>query len=131
MSYTCRPSNRDGSVGLVIAPNGGRAIGSIFAYGSSWCRALSAGTESPSLHTARRPLLVTEVPRGKSCCWNASPPGWSMRSIQVEPCPPGRVDVKRRYFPSGDQRGLLLSVLGDVKRTAEPPLVGTTHTSRW
>src|SRR5881394_1300553 len=54
-----------------------------------------------------------------------------MRSIHVAPRPPGRFDVKIRYFPSGDQRGLLLSVLGDVKRVAAPPLVGATHTSRW
>src|SRR5690349_4082100 len=54
-----------------------------------------------------------------------------MRSIQVDPFPPGRVDVKRRYLPSGDQRGLLLSVAGDVKRVASPPPVGTTQTSRW
>ena len=44
-----------------------------------------------------------------------------MRSIQVVPLPPGRVDVKSRNLPSGDQRGLLLSVLGDVKRTGSPP----------
>src|ERR1051326_9135467 len=54
-----------------------------------------------------------------------------MRNIHVVPLPPGRVDVKRRNLPSGDQRGLLLSVLGEVKRTASPPDVGTTQTSWW
>src|SRR5919109_220793 len=54
-----------------------------------------------------------------------------MRSIHVVPFPPGRFDVNIRYLPSGDQRGLLLSVLGEVKRIGAPPLTGTTHTSRW
>src|SRR5258705_9440927 len=54
-----------------------------------------------------------------------------MRRIQVLPFPPGRCDVNTRYFPSGDQRGLELSVLGDVKRLGSPPDVGTTQTSRW
>src|SRR3954447_14567763 len=45
------------------------------------------------------------------------------------PFPPLRDELKKRYFPSGDQRGLLLSVLGEVKRCGSPPEVGTTHTS--
>jgi hypothetical protein len=48
---------------------------------------------------------------------------------QLFPFPPGRDDGKKRYFPSGDQRGALLSVLGDVKRCGSPPAVGTTQTS--
>src|SRR4051812_24888824 len=52
-----------------------------------------------------------------------------MRIAQVFPLPPGRVDVKNRYFPSGDQRAALLSVLGDVKRCGSPPAVGTTQIS--
>src|SRR5205085_11645655 len=31
----------------------------------------------------------------------------------------------------GDQRGLLLSVLGEVNRTGSPPAVDATQTSRW
>jgi hypothetical protein len=54
----------------------------------------------------------------------------SIRSTHVDPLPPGRFEVKNRYFPSGDQRGLLLSAPGDVYRTGVPPAVGTTHTSR-
>jgi len=42
---------------------------------------------------------------------------------------PGRVELKRRYFPSGENRGFELSVLGDVYRVASPPATGTTHTS--
>jgi hypothetical protein len=37
-----------------------------------------------------------------------------MRSAHVVPLPPGRFDVKNRYFPSGDQRGFVLSAPGDV-----------------
>jgi hypothetical protein len=37
-----------------------------------------------------------------------------MRMAHVFPFPPVRVDVKNRYRPSADQRGALLSVLGDV-----------------
>src|SRR5690242_18351972 len=54
-----------------------------------------------------------------------------MRSIHVAPRPPGRCDEKTRSLPSGDHRGLELSVLGDVKRIGAPPAVFTTHTSRW
>src|SRR5438876_261947 len=54
-----------------------------------------------------------------------------MRSIHVLPFPPGRCDVKISSLPSGDHRGLELSVLGDVRRCASPPAVGTIHTSRW
>src|SRR5438093_13117202 len=54
-----------------------------------------------------------------------------MRNIHVLPRPPGRSEVKTRYFPSADHRGLLLSVLGDVNRTDAAPSVGTTQTSRW
>src|SRR5690349_17154899 len=54
-----------------------------------------------------------------------------MRSIQVLPFPPVRLDVKIRYLPSADHRGLLLSVLGDVKRIGSPPLVGAIQISRW
>jgi hypothetical protein len=39
------------------------------------------------------------------------------------------VELKRRYFPSGEKRGFELSVLGDVYRIASPPATGTTHTS--
>lgn len=34
-SMMCRPSKRAGSTGLVTAPNGGRAIGCMRAYGSA------------------------------------------------------------------------------------------------
>jgi hypothetical protein len=46
-------------------------------------------------------------------------------------CPraPLRVDVKYNVLPSADQQGALLSVAGDVNRTAGPPVVGTIHTS--
>src|SRR5687768_7885980 len=54
-----------------------------------------------------------------------------MRSPQVRAREPGRVELKRRYFPSGENRGFELSVLGDVKRVASPPLAGTTQTSLW
>jgi hypothetical protein len=37
-----------------------------------------------------------------------------MRSAQVLPFPPGRLDVKKRSVPSGEKRGLELSVLGEV-----------------
>src|SRR3954468_16164292 len=138
MSYTWRPSKRAGSTGLVTLPNGGRAIGGILANGSHSVRsvqavrfALSATAVSASLHTANAPVAGNDVPRGKFSFWNASPPGWSMRSIHVLPLPPPRCDVKTRYFPSGDHRGFELSVPGDVKRCGSPPVYGTTHTSRW
>src|SRR3954471_6921171 len=54
-----------------------------------------------------------------------------MRNIQVLPFPPVRCDVKIRYLPSADQRGLELSVLGEVNRCGSPPAVGTTQISRW
>src|SRR5688500_10507249 len=54
-----------------------------------------------------------------------------MRSIQVLPFPPGRCEVKSNSFPSGDQRGFVLSALGDVKRRGSPPSVGTTQIARW
>ena len=54
-----------------------------------------------------------------------------VRSAQVLPCPPCRLDVKNRNFPSGEKYGFELSVLGEVNRTAGPPAVGATHTSRW
>src|SRR5215204_103873 len=47
----------------------------------------------------------------------------------VVPRPPVRCEVKKRYFPSGDQRGLLLSVPGEVQRSGAPPAVVATHTS--
>src|SRR5215218_10100298 len=72
------------------------------------------------------------VPRvGRLSGWNASPPGRSMRSAQVFPLPPGRLDVKSSSAPSGENRGFELSVLGDVYRTGSPPAVGATHTSLW
>jgi len=37
-----------------------------------------------------------------------------MRIAQVFPRPPGRVEVKKRYFPSGEKRGPELSVPGAV-----------------
>src|SRR5690606_41448776 len=49
----------------------------------------------------------------------------------VLPRPPLRCELKNRYVPSGDQRGLLLSVEGDVQRCGSPPAVFTTHTSLW
>src|SRR5690242_17184804 len=52
-----------------------------------------------------------------------------MRSAHVEPRPPGRFDVKNRYFPSPEKRGLLLSVPGEVYRTGWPPFVGATQIS--
>src|SRR6185503_5962244 len=53
--------------------------------------------------------------------WNASPDGASMRRIHwLPPVPPARFDVKKRYLPSSDQRGLLASVPGDVRRTGSP-----------
>ena len=48
---------------------------------------------------------------------------------QLLPFPPARNDVKKRYFPSGDHRGALLSVPGEVKRCGSPPAVGTTQIS--
>src|SRR6478752_4704865 len=52
-----------------------------------------------------------------------------MRRPQVRAREPGRVELKSRYFPSGEKRGFELSVLGDVYRVASPPATGTTHTS--
>src|SRR5881397_2056214 len=52
-----------------------------------------------------------------------------MRMAQLFPLPPGRVELKKRYFPSGDQRGAELSVPGEVKRCGSPPAVGTTQIS--
>src|ERR1700738_4520129 len=52
-----------------------------------------------------------------------------MRIAQLFPFPPGRGEVKNRMRPSADQRGALLSVLGDVKRCGSPPAVGTTQIS--
>ena len=59
----------------------------------------------------------------------ASPPGRSIRSAQVRPFPPGRVEVKSRSLPSGAQRGLVLSTPGEVIRAGSPPAAGTSHTS--
>src|SRR5688500_16717585 len=106
-------------------------MGCIFEYGSLDCRALSGGSESASDQTENAWLAGIAPSRGYFSSWNASPPGWSMRNIQVLPLPPGRCDVNSSSLPSGDQRGLVLSVLGDVKRRASPPAVGTTQTSRW
>jgi hypothetical protein len=39
------------------------------------------------------------------------------------------VELNNRYFPSAENRGFELSVLGDVYRVAEPPETGTTQTS--
>src|SRR6476661_8102624 len=129
MSTTCRPSNRAGFAGFVMAPYGGRAIGCILAYGSFFALAESrGGALSDSAHTAKRPSRGTE-PEGYFSSCSASPPGWSMRIAQVFPFPPGRFEVKSRYRPSGDQRGALLSWLGEVKRFGSPPVVGTTQIS--
>jgi hypothetical protein len=70
-----------------------------------------------------------EEPDGTLSTSKASPPGRSIRSAQVRPLPPGRVEEKRRSFPSGDQRGLLLSTPGEVSRIGSPPAAGTSHTS--
>jgi len=37
-----------------------------------------------------------------------------MRSAQVLPVPPERCDEKKSHLPSGEKRGLLLSVAGAV-----------------
>jgi hypothetical protein len=52
-----------------------------------------------------------------------------MRKPQVFAREPARVELKSRYFPSGENRGFELSVLGDVYRVGSPPPTGTTHTS--
>src|SRR6476620_913921 len=132
MSTTCRPSKRAGFAGLVMAPYGGRAIGCIFANGSFFMLAESrAGALSASDHTAKRPSRGTE-PAGYFSSCSASPPGWSMRIAHVFPlAPPVRVEVKNRNRPSGDQRGDVLSWLGDVNRFGSPPAVGTTQISLW
>ena len=54
-----------------------------------------------------------------------------MRKPPVRARELGRVELKSRYFPSGEKRGFELSVLGDVYRVASPPATGTTHTSLW
>src|SRR5687768_12976222 len=104
-----------------MAPYGGRAIGCIFANGSSARRALSEGGEAPSGHTEMREPAAVEPRHGNFSSWNASPAGWSIRSIQVFAFPPGRCDVNMSSLPSGDQRGLELSVLGEVYRCGGPP----------
>ncbi len=68
-------------------------------------------------------------PAGKLSSSNASPPGLSMRSAHVVPFAPSRFEVNMRYRPSGDQRGLELSVDGDVNRAGAPPLTGATQIS--
>src|SRR5688500_6585493 len=125
----CRPSNRFGSSGCVIAPYGGRAIGCM-AENASRRRVESALVSgvTGSLHTAKLLSRGTD-PLGWSCISIASPPGWSMRSPHVRTVDPGRVELKSRYLPSGEKRGFELSVLGDVYRVASPPAAGTTHTS--
>ena len=70
-----------------------------------------------------------EEPEDTLSTSKASPPGRSMRSAQVRPLPPGRVDAKSSSFPSGDQRGLLLSTPGEVSRIGSPPAAGTSQTS--
>ena len=47
----------------------------------------------------------------------------------VFPFPPVRDDVKKRYLPSGDHLGEVLSVPGDVNRCGSPPALGTTQIS--
>src|SRR5512144_2053869 len=54
-----------------------------------------------------------------------------MRSAQVVPFPPSRFEAKKRYAPVGDQRGLVLSVPGEVYRCGSPPAVLATQTSLW
>ena len=62
---------------------------------------------------------------------NASPPGWSIRRPQLRALLPGRLELKSSSFPSGDQRGFMLSMLGEVNRCGSPPSVPTTQISEW
>src|SRR3990172_8373826 len=52
-----------------------------------------------------------------------------MRSAQVRPLPPGRVEVKRSSLPSGDQRGFELSTPGEVSGIGSPPAAAASQTS--
>src|SRR5689334_18927821 len=52
-----------------------------------------------------------------------------MRNAHVRARDPGRVELNSRYFPSAENLGCELSVLGDVYRVASPPAIGTTQTS--
>jgi hypothetical protein len=108
-----------------MAPNGGRAVACIRVNGSS-ARAESPGSSgrgapphgppvpprSPRVYTANPPSAGM-LPDGYGI-WNASPPGWSMRSTHVLPWPPGRLDVNSRCRPSCVQRGFVLDTPGAV-----------------
>src|SRR5690606_32418923 len=133
-STMCMPSNRRGSSGWVIEPYGGLAIGGIAANGSFVLESAesrsSSGRGAGCVKTAKR-LSRGMEPVGYVSIWTASPAGRSMRSAHVDPLPPGRLELKKRYAPSGDQRGFELSVPGEVTRYGSPPSVGTTQISEW
>ena len=54
-----------------------------------------------------------------------------MRAAQRPLALPARLELKISSLPSGDQRGLVLSTPGELKRCGTPPSVEAIQISEW
>src|SRR2546421_11713059 len=105
MSYTWRPSKRDGSSGFVTAPYGGRAIACIFAYGSSPRRVESGGVESASLHAVSGRPGVADEPAGYFPSGKPPPPAGPCETSKGLPERPGHSTWKSDTWDPVTRRG--------------------------